>query len=200
MASKWGIDSSPGNDRPARLSTTGGLPRPCPSHVLEQRRPFPEYCARQWIAVGAARWPGGRITRFPVIARAIAYSTISRWRSRRRDCAPPRSILSLHGTNNFPFRKRRSTVDVDLPDGTEDAAYFDALCKALPRVAAFGPRIVFYQSGVDGLRTDALGRLNLTLAGLKQRDTLVFETIQRLGVPVQTFTLAEAGLDCRRPC
>ena len=26
--------------------------------------------------------------------------------------------LSLHGARNFPFRKQRSTLDVELPDGT----------------------------------------------------------------------------------
>lgn len=122
--------------------------------------------------------------------------------------------LSLHGAANFPFRKQRSTLDVALADGTGDAVYLEALEAALPRVEAFAPRIVFYQSGVDGLAEDALGRLHLTVGGLKQRDALVFETIRRLGVPLvitlgggyarpiertaeahaQTFTLAAALL------
>ena len=92
--------------------------------------------------------------------------------------------LSLHGAGNFPFRKQRSTLDIALVDGAGDEAYLEALEAALPRVAAFVPRVVFYQSGVDGLAEDALGRLNLTVAGLKQRDELVFDTIRRLGVPV----------------
>ena len=122
--------------------------------------------------------------------------------------------LSLHGAANFPFRKQRSTLDVALADGTSDAVYLEALEVALPRVEAFAPRIVFYQSGVDGLAEDALGRLQLTMGGLKRRDELVFETTRRLGVPVvialgggyarliertaeahaQTFTLAAALL------
>ena len=28
--------------------------------------------------------------------------------------------ISVHGRNNFPFRKQRSRLDVDLPDGAED--------------------------------------------------------------------------------
>ena len=35
--------------------------------------------------------------------------------------------LSLHGQNNFPFRKVASDLDVDLPDGCGDAAYLAAL-------------------------------------------------------------------------
>jgi acetoin utilization deacetylase AcuC-like enzyme len=91
--------------------------------------------------------------------------------------------LSLHGAYNFPFRKQRSSLDVTFDDGTGDGPYLDALSAALPQVEGFGPRIVFYQSGVDGLREDTLGRLHLSLAGLKQRDQLVFETIRRMGVP-----------------
>ena len=30
--------------------------------------------------------------------------------------------LSLHGAKNFPFRKERSDLDVELPDGCGDAA------------------------------------------------------------------------------
>jgi acetoin utilization deacetylase AcuC-like enzyme len=94
--------------------------------------------------------------------------------------------LSLHGQNNFPFRKQVSRIDVALPDGTGDDEYLSRLQSVLPRVAEFGPEIVFYQSGVDGLRSDRLGRLALTPEGLAARDRLVFETVKRSGVPVVT--------------
>lgn len=92
--------------------------------------------------------------------------------------------LSLHGANNFPFRKQRSKIDVTFEDGAGDAEYLAALTPALDKVAAFRPDFVFYQSGVDGLAEDQLGRLALTREGLGQRDRMVFETIRRLGVPV----------------
>jgi acetoin utilization deacetylase AcuC-like enzyme len=92
--------------------------------------------------------------------------------------------LSMHGAHNFPFRKQQSKLDVTFQDGTGDAEYLAALEEALPRIVEFGPCIVFYQSGVDGLREDTLGRLSLTLAGLRQRDLLVFETVRRLSVPL----------------
>src|SRR6185503_10954569 len=67
--------------------------------------------------------------------------------------------LSVHGRNNFPFRKQQSRIDVDLPDGVCDAEYLAAVERVLPRVFEFAPEIVFYQSGVDAMAGDRLGRL-----------------------------------------
>lgn len=92
--------------------------------------------------------------------------------------------LSIHGRGNFPFRKRKSRIDVHLEDGTADDEYLEALAGVLPSVEAFKPDIVFYQSGVDALATDKLGRLSLTHAGLLRRDEAVLTMCRRLGVPV----------------
>ena len=73
--------------------------------------------------------------------------------------------LSIHGRNNFPFRKQTSKIDIDLRDDTGDDEYLDALARVLPRVWEFAPEIVFYQSGVDALRSDRLGKLALTEYG-----------------------------------
>jgi acetoin utilization deacetylase AcuC-like enzyme len=92
--------------------------------------------------------------------------------------------LSLHGRKNFPFRKQRSRIDVELEDGTGDAEYLDKLQAVLPRVFAFDPQIAFYQSGVDALSGDLLGRLSLSHAGLARRDRMVIESCRRQGVPL----------------
>lgn len=92
--------------------------------------------------------------------------------------------LSLHGANNFPFRKQRSKLDVELPDGTGDEEYLRALDDALPRVREFDPRIVFYLSGVDALATDVLGRLSLTPEGLMARDRRVMKYARDAGLPL----------------
>jgi acetoin utilization deacetylase AcuC-like enzyme len=91
--------------------------------------------------------------------------------------------ISVHGKNNFPFRKQFSKLDVDLPDQTGDGAYLAALPDVLERAVAFGPDIIFYQAGVDGLASDTLGRLALTQAGLKRRDELVFSACLHHGIP-----------------
>ncbi|MBK9171301.1 MAG: histone deacetylase [Bryobacterales bacterium] len=92
--------------------------------------------------------------------------------------------LSIHGRNNFPLRKQRSTIDIELDDGTEDAAYLAALAGALPRVFAFEPDIVFFQTGVDALATDTLGRLALTHDGLRARDRMVIGHCRERGIPL----------------
>jgi acetoin utilization deacetylase AcuC-like enzyme len=90
--------------------------------------------------------------------------------------------LSLHGANNFPFRKQRSRIDVELPDKTGDIEYLRALDDVMPRAFEFAPELVFYLSGVDALASDVLGRLSLTHAGLIARDRRVIEACHIRGI------------------
>jgi acetoin utilization deacetylase AcuC-like enzyme len=92
--------------------------------------------------------------------------------------------LSMHGAGNFPFRKQRSRIDVELADRTGDVEYLARLAEVLPRVFDFEPRIIFYQSGVDGLAGDKLGRLSLTHAGLRERDRMVIGGAHGHGIPL----------------
>ncbi|MEO0650225.1 MAG: histone deacetylase, partial [Planctomycetota bacterium] len=95
--------------------------------------------------------------------------------------------LSLHGARNFPARKQESDLDVALPDDTGDTAYGLALGDALDAaVAASRPEFLLYQAGVDALAEDRLGRLALTLDGLRERDERVFDLARALGVPIVT--------------
>jgi acetoin utilization deacetylase AcuC-like enzyme len=93
-------------------------------------------------------------------------------------------LLSLHGEKNFPFSKVPSTLDLALPDGTEDAEYLEQLSLVLPAVVEFQPELVLYLAGVDPLREDTLGRLALSHAGLEERDRRVFRAFRSRGVPV----------------
>ncbi len=97
--------------------------------------------------------------------------------------SPEVFTFSTHGRHNFPFRKYPSTLDLDFETGTTDEAYLAALASALPAVFAANPGIVFYQSGVDGLATDRLGKMALTPEGLKRRDEMVFNAISRASLP-----------------
>jgi len=96
--------------------------------------------------------------------------------------------LSLHGAKNFPFRKEASDLDVELPDGTRDEAYLDALDGALDRLwSAHGstpPGLVFYLAGADPHEGDRLGRLKLSAEGLAERDRRVFAACRERGIPV----------------
>jgi acetoin utilization deacetylase AcuC-like enzyme len=93
-------------------------------------------------------------------------------------------VFSMHGAKNFPFRKEKSTLDVELPDGVEDDDYLRALAEHLPAIWAFRPDLVLYQAGVDPLKEDRLGRMALTHRGLMERDRMVLESARAHGVPV----------------
>ena len=92
--------------------------------------------------------------------------------------------LSIHCEVNFPFRKQQSRIDVALAEGVEDDEYLRVLADILPRVWQFRPDIVFYQSGVDSLFSDALGKLRLTHEGLRRRDRCVMEAVREQGIPL----------------
>ena len=93
-------------------------------------------------------------------------------------------VVSMQGERNFPFRRVPSDLDVELPDGTGDRDYLDALAGVLPRLEAFRPDLLLYLSGADPLAEDRLGRLALTHDGLAERDRMVMELCRRRGWPV----------------
>ena len=93
--------------------------------------------------------------------------------------------LSLHGAKNFPFRKMRSDLDIELTDGTGDDAYLDRLAPALQRVIdTFSPELVIYLAGADPFEGDRLGRLALSKSGLRRRDAMVLQSCAHNGIPV----------------
>jgi acetoin utilization deacetylase AcuC-like enzyme len=93
--------------------------------------------------------------------------------------------FSMHGEKNFPFRKETSDLDVALPDGTGNDAYLELLSSHLAVVLnGHQPDFVFYLAGADPYEGDRLGRLKLTIAGLRTRDEVVFDACRRRGVPV----------------
>jgi acetoin utilization deacetylase AcuC-like enzyme len=91
--------------------------------------------------------------------------------------------FSMHGEKNFPFRKEISDLDVALPDGTGDADYLGALSAHLS-TALSGADFVFYLAGADPYEGDRLGRLKLTIDGLRRRDEIVLGECSRRGLPV----------------
>jgi acetoin utilization deacetylase AcuC-like enzyme len=93
--------------------------------------------------------------------------------------------LSFHGEKNYPFRKELSDRDVTFADGTRDGTYLRALRHHVPGVLDDQqPEIVFYLAGADPYEGDRLGRLKMTVDGLRARDRFVLEQCHRRGVPV----------------
>ena len=100
---------------------------------------------------------------------------------------PRACTISVHCSTNFPFRKSVSDHDLPVPPESGDAVYLNTVREALDLCEAFEPELILYQAGVDGLEADALGRLNVSREGMRQRNHLVFETAEALGVPLVVF-------------
>lgn len=93
--------------------------------------------------------------------------------------------FSMHGASNYPLQKENSDLDIGLDDGTEDYYYLKILKNTLYSLFdEIKPDFVFFQAGVDILKTDKLGRLAVTLAGCKERDKIVLEMCRTNNVPV----------------
>ena len=95
--------------------------------------------------------------------------------------------ISVHCSTNFPFRKSVSDHDLPVPPKSGDEVYLATVRKALDLCMAFEPELVLYQAGVDALEADALGKLNVSRAGMRQRNRLVFEATQARSMPVVIF-------------
>ncbi|MEQ6168595.1 histone deacetylase [Ekhidna sp. MALMAid0563] len=93
--------------------------------------------------------------------------------------------FSMHGENNYPLQKEQSDLDIPLKDGTDDKTYLSNLDRNLNMLLdKVEPDFIFFQSGVDVLETDKLGRLGLTIEGCKQRDQLVIEAAKKNDLPI----------------
>lgn len=106
--------------------------------------------------------------------------------------------FSMHGANNFPYRKEQSNLDIPLPDGTGDAVYLDILKTTLPNlISQQKPDFIFYLSGVDVLSTDKLGKLSLSKEACKERDRFVLEQCKHNNIPVQVSMGGGYSVDIR---
>ena len=93
--------------------------------------------------------------------------------------------FSMHGEKNYPHRKEKSDLDIGLSDGTDDATYLSLLDRNLKKlIDEVQPDFMLYQSGVDVLASDQLGRLSLSLAGIHARDKLVLNTAKNQQIPL----------------
>ncbi len=95
--------------------------------------------------------------------------------------------ISVHCSKNFPFRKTHSDYDIELEPGAEDKEYLEAVKRAIQITTNFNPDLILFQAGVDGLKTDALGKLNISREGMKKRNNLVFEMIIEKSLPTVIF-------------
>jgi acetoin utilization deacetylase AcuC-like enzyme len=93
--------------------------------------------------------------------------------------------FSMHGEHNYPLHKEVSNLDVPLKDSTDDSTYLKLLDQHLQKLLDdIQPDFIFFQSGVDVLATDKLGRLELTIDGCRKRDQMVIEAANKNSIPL----------------
>ena len=95
--------------------------------------------------------------------------------------------ISLHCQENFPFRKAVSDHDLELEANSSDEQFLQKVNQAIDIAIKFNPQLILYQAGVDGLATDALGKLNITREGMSKRNKLVFEMAVKHSIPTVVF-------------
>ena len=94
--------------------------------------------------------------------------------------------FSMHGKNNYPVEKEKSDLDISFDDKTTDNQYLSVLKETLYKlIEKEKPDFIFYQSGVDVLASDKLGKLALSVEGCAERDAIVFEFCQKYQIPIQ---------------
>lgn len=95
----------------------------------------------------------------------------------------------MHGEKNFPLQKMKSSLDINLPDKCDDSLYMKLLEEHLPKVYELSkPEICFYLAGVDVMKGDKLGRLDISKEGLERREKYVLEFLARRKVPTVVLT------------
>ena len=93
--------------------------------------------------------------------------------------------FSVHGEKNYPFKKEQSDLDIGLPNDTQDLVYLRTLETALKSIMRMiDPDFIFYQSGVDILETDKLGKMKISREGCKTRDSMVLSLAHEHKVPL----------------
>jgi len=98
--------------------------------------------------------------------------------------------LSIHGENNFPFKKESSDLDLGLADGCDDQTYLQSLNQCLDKLdSRFKTDFVIYLAGADPHEGDRLGRLKLSKTGMRLRDETIFQYALDKQIPL-AFSMA----------
>ena len=92
--------------------------------------------------------------------------------------------FSMHCGSNYPAKKSKSDIDIELNDNMEDLEYLNILHNNLKKLNNFDFDFVFYIAGVDVHFNDRLGKLKLTDEGIDKRDNIVIENYFNKKIPL----------------
>ena len=92
--------------------------------------------------------------------------------------------FSMHCASNYPAKKSKSDIDIELKDQMEDEEYLNILHKNLKELNKNKYDFVFYVAGVDIHFEDRLGKLKITDEGINKRDQIVIENFYSKNTPL----------------
>ena len=92
--------------------------------------------------------------------------------------------FSMHCAANYPAKKSKSDMDIELKEHMEDAEYLNILNYNLKKLNKLNFDFVFYIAGVDVHFDDRLGKLKLTDEGIGKRDKIVIENYFMKKIPL----------------
>ena len=92
--------------------------------------------------------------------------------------------VSIHSKKNYPSKKQKSNIDIELEDGIKDEEYLNVVNQLLKKIGDFQFDFVFYVAGVDVHFEDRLGKLNITETGIRKREELVINNFFKKNIPL----------------
>ena len=92
--------------------------------------------------------------------------------------------FSMHCASNYPAKKSKSDIDIELAENTEDEEYLNILYRNLKILNQNKYDFIFYVAGVDIHFEDRLGKLKITDTGVNKRDQVVIENFNRRSIPL----------------
>tara|TARA_B110000438_G_C15799698_1_gene644524 strand:- start:1261 stop:2184 length:924 start_codon:yes stop_codon:yes gene_type:complete len=95
--------------------------------------------------------------------------------------------FSMHSEKNYPLKKEKSDLDISLLKDTNDYTYLEILEKNLKKLENVKSEMIFFQAGVDTLKSDNLGYLSLSHSGLKIRNKMILRFAEKRENPIVVF-------------
>ena len=92
--------------------------------------------------------------------------------------------VSIHSKKNYPSKKQKSNIDIELEDGIKDEEYLNVVNQLLQKIGDLQFDFVFYVAGVDVHFEDRLGKLNITETGIRNREELVINKFFKRNIPL----------------
>jgi acetoin utilization deacetylase AcuC-like enzyme len=92
--------------------------------------------------------------------------------------------VSIHSKKNYPSKKQKSNIDIELEDGMKDEEYLNVVNQLLQKIGDLQFDFVFYVAGVDVHFEDRLGKLNITETGIRKREELVINNFFKRNIPL----------------